>query len=529
MPNIEPNELSKLYSACNPGPNFVHKRMVVDSKLNLQVWDNYRPIIDELDNTLVDNLRYGFCMAIDKDKDISIPYTNHKSAIENYQVIDDFIVKHYNDKTIAGPYTVNPLPVTVRPSPLQVATSASGKRRAVIDMSYPAGASVNDAIPDQWNQVPGFTGNFRLPTHEQICERILDLQEPLMGLTDLKAYYMQLPSDPCDYPYLTFAWRGALWIHLRLPFGCRSSCLHAQRVTEAVCLVYRRTTANHVSGYVDDYCDVNERRVAGPAHNSLHWLMDDLGLDRTLEKCMVPDELRLFLGLLYDLRRRLLLLPEDKLARAGKLIDDCLAATAVSRSQMESLVGFLNHIATVVVAGKPFNSLMYDQLVADQFPLDLDEEIRADLSAWKDFLQNSFTRCSAMKRYISVKPDVTVAIAVKVNNCVIWCKGSKYGYRLITDWKIPRSLMPAVAVWLITKFHVESLVGQVVCVSVPTKAAQHVINRMNTQCKRIRPLLREMAIRQALHDCYIKSVCASDNLSWLYGGFVRFINVNFNY
>ena len=519
-----------MFVTASPGPNFQNKNCPVQSNLNLETWKKYRPIIDEIDTTLVDNLEFGFCMGIDKNQTISIPYTNHKSAIEKFGVIDEFIVKHYQSKSIAGPYVVNPLPVTVHPSPLQVATSSSGKHRAVIDMSYPAGSSINNAIPSTWSDIPGFSGQFKLPTHEQVCERILDLKDPVMGLTDLKAYYMQLPSDPNDYPYLAFAWRGALWIHLRLPFGARSACLHAQRVTEAVCHVFRRVCQHHVTGYVDDYCSVNERSVARPAHYSLHWLLDDLGLDRTEDKCMLPDDLRVFLGLLYDLRRKLLCLPEEKLHRALDLISDWLARDSVTKPQCESMVGFLNHVATVVVAGKPFNALLYDSLTVDQFPLTLDAEIKQDLTVWRDFLSDSSTRCSAMKRFISAPPDVIVAIAVKRNCCVVRCNGQSYGYNIVSDWLIPKHLMPAVAVWLVVTHHISSIAGQVVCVNVPSKTAQNVINRASTQCNRIRPMLRQSWIRQALADCFVKAVChGSDNVSWLFSNYVKFQDVQFAY
>ena len=115
-----------------------------------------------MDDTLIDQLKYGFCMGINSDHEISIPYTNHKSAIQNFDIVDDFIITHYQSGAIAGPYKFNPLPVTIHPSPLQVAISASGKRRCVIDMSYPTGHSINSSIPDEWNQIPGFSGTFKL-------------------------------------------------------------------------------------------------------------------------------------------------------------------------------------------------------------------------------------------------------------------------------------------------------------------------------------------------------------------------------
>ena len=328
---------------------------------------------------------------------------------------------------------------------------------------------------------------------------------------------------------MVFSWRSAIWVHRRLPFGCRSACLHAQRVTEAVCRVHTSLTMYHVSGYVDDYLSINERPVSSHAHGRLHILIDDFGLARTEAKCVVPGDRRVGLGILYDMPARMLYLPEDKLTRATDLIAEWLLKDQVNRAQVESLVGFLNHVATVVQAGRPFNSSLYDLLTQDQFPISLDHDIKQDLAMWHGFLLNSFTRCAAMKRCLTAPVDFEVALAVKQNSCVIRASEVNHGYNIVTDWKIPISLMPAVAVWLICEHHITDIARKVVCVSVPSQVSARVINRVSTKCNRIRPMLRRFWLRQAQADAYVKAVTATSNVGWLYGDFIEFKDVKFPY
>ena len=54
-----------------------------------------------------------------------MPFTNHKSALQNPQTVDEYICKHVESGAIVGPFDVNLLPVPIVVSPLQVACSAS--------------------------------------------------------------------------------------------------------------------------------------------------------------------------------------------------------------------------------------------------------------------------------------------------------------------------------------------------------------------------------------------------------------------
>ena len=459
-------------------------------------------------------------MGIDRDKTVSIPYTNHKSAVANPEVIDSFIIKHYQSGAIVGPYMVNPLPVSVHPSPLQVAVSSSGKKRPVIDMSYPKGSSVNDAIAEDWAKMPGFTGTFRFPTHELLCAKILSMQDPLMFITDLSAYYMQLGSDVNDLPYMCFAWRGALFLHRRLPFGCRASCLHAQRVTDAVTHIYTVESRNFIVGYVDDYASLVEALIAAAAEKALYVLFEKLGLGTTPEKSMSPAKWQIFLGLLYDLIKRTLELPQEKLDRAVEMLRQWVAMETCTKQQLESLVGFLNHIAVVVPAGRPFCAFMLDLIRQGEFPVTVSAEIKQDVAMWSSFLEAEFSRTVDMKSLVPSSPDTELFIAVRRNTFVICFQGVKSGHFVIEQFD--KGDMYLVALWKFTCDNSESIQGNMYTISVPTKVVQNRVNRTTGASVRLRPLVRDCWLRQARLRSCVRAVCTKNANSWLYRDYVHF-------
>ena len=506
------------------GPNYCNAKVTCESNLNIQAWRKYEHIIREKDSTLVDQLAYGFTMGIDHNADINIPLTNHLSARNEPQVIDEFLTKHYKQKSMLGPYSTNPLPVPVYPSPLQVATSASGKKRAVIDMSYPANKSVNSAIPRVWTEIQGFDGVFKLPTHDRICQAIVSTPDPVMFITDCRGYYMQIPSDWRDTPYMVITWRKAIWLHRRLPFGCRSSCLHAQRVTDAVCLIFTRIHAAHLDGYVDDYVSVVTIVRSASAYAAFHGLLHELGVERSEEKDQTPHWLRIFLGLQYNLRDMLMSIPEDKVLRVVSSLHQWLEKHTCTKSQVQTLLGHFNHLAAVVHAGRPFMASLVDILRQNQFPAPVTEDLKKDINVWLTFLQSDFNGASIIKSQFHAVPDSVLTIAVNGQSCVIECDGSMSAYMLnTTEPFLPQKAMYTVATWLAVNKHSEKLRDSVIKVSVPTKTAAVIINRAKTDIKCIRTLLRQMWAKQAKYDYVITAIPQqSNNFVRLYGVYHEF-------
>ena len=97
--------------------------------------------------------------------------------------------------------TRSPHPPTV--SPLQIALSRSGKSQLVVDLSFPRGTSVNDAIPkDSYLDSPL---SLRLPGIDALVN--ITIQKGtgcLLFKKELRHAYRQLRFDPRDYHLLAF-------------------------------------------------------------------------------------------------------------------------------------------------------------------------------------------------------------------------------------------------------------------------------------------------------------------------------------
>ena len=409
---------------------------------------------------------------------------------------------------------------------MQVVTNASGKQRAVLDMSYPANTSVNHAIPKTWTEIHGYEGQFKLPTHDNICKAALETENPVMFITDLRGYYMQIPSDWRDTPFMVIAWRGALWLHRRLPFGCRTSCLHAQRVTDAVVKIHVRLTRTHIDGYVDDFASIVALLRSASAYAAFHALLHELGLDRSEEKDQHPDYIRIFLGLVYNLIDMIMQIPEDKVSRAVVTLNQWLNRDHCTKAQTQSLLGHLNHLSAVVPACRAFTASIVDLLRENSFPAVITDETKADIAVWIDFLTSDFNRSSIIKSQDHAIPDQIFSVAVKGQTCVIQCQGKLYPYRLIDSPVLPARVMHAVAAWCIVNDFADLIHGLVIKVSVPTKVAALVINRARTDVNQIRPLLRQFWIKMARCDSLIKAIPQkSANFAHFYEVFHDFKNI----
>ena len=526
VPQVTGENLRTLYQTVNScsEPNYCGAKVHLDSHLNIDMWRHYEPIISKSDKTLVDQLDYGFHMGINYDSSFEIPVTNHLSARQNFQAIDEFVIKHFKDGALLGPFETNPFPVNVFPSPMQVVVSASGKVRPVLDMSYPKGSSINDSIPKKWTDIQGFDGVFRLPTHEDVCRAILTTEDPVMFITDLKSFYMQIPSDIKDTPYLCLTWRGALFFHLRLPFGCRSSCLQAQRVTDAVVVIFTTENGVHLAGYVDDFTSILRKLRSAALYARFHKLLDDLGLYKTLEKCMSPDVIQIFLGLLYNLVDLTLTLPDEKLERAVVFLRKWQQKSQCSKHDVQVLLGHLNHIASVLHAGKPFTAFIVDLLKTDKFPASVDDHLKQDLDMWLNFLDSDFKKTSIIKAFDLAVMDAVLRIAVKGQTCVLLFQGEFYAYKLHVEVPhMPPHLMYLIAVWCATERLCEFFNDMVIRVAVPSKNAALAINRAKVNCDYLRPMVRKMWLQQAHHDFIIKAdVCKTNNCVELYDVFHDF-------
>ena len=137
-----------------------------------------------------------------------------------------------------GPFESNPFSCPVALSPLNsVPKHDSVERRIIVDLSWPAGTSVNDGISS--SSYLGEDVSLTYPTVDSIASLIWSAGAGcLLYKRDLKHDYRQFPVDPLDYPLLGYCWKHSLYFDLVLPRDCgrlrwRASALRTRCVTFA--------------------------------------------------------------------------------------------------------------------------------------------------------------------------------------------------------------------------------------------------------------------------------------------------------
>ena len=110
-----------------------------------------------------------------------------------------------------------PLKVSVHLSPIGAIPKKHkpGKWRLIIDLSSPAGSSVNDGISSEWSSISYVSIDFLLSL-------VLEAGKgSTLVKADIKEAYRMLPIHPEDQGMLGIQWEGEFYTDKALPFGLR--------------------------------------------------------------------------------------------------------------------------------------------------------------------------------------------------------------------------------------------------------------------------------------------------------------------
>jgi hypothetical protein len=94
---------------------------------------------------VLDGVQCGFDLGF-RGSDLSYVSRNMKSALDHPHIVDAYIAKELCVGRIFGPFESSPFPNS-RCSPIGVVPKkVPGKFRLIMDLSYPSGSYVNDAV-----------------------------------------------------------------------------------------------------------------------------------------------------------------------------------------------------------------------------------------------------------------------------------------------------------------------------------------------------------------------------------------------
>ena len=243
-----------------------------------------------------------------------------------------------------------------------------------------------------------------------------------------------MPVHPQDIPLLGVVWNGSCYADRMLAFGLRSALKIFNAIADALEWVCRQAGIEEIFHYLDDFA------IVGPPESSVcarHLTIFEqecgaLGIPLAHHKTEGPSTCLTLLGIEIDTVAGELRFPPEKLSRLKESVRELLGCKSCTKKELESLVGFLQHAATVVKPGKSFLRRMFalvNSVAKPHLHIRLGVEAQADLAWWDAFAERWNGRS------ISVKPaTVTVTSdALGSRGCGAFLDGGKEWFQ----WRWP--------------------------------------------------------------------------------------------
>ena len=403
-------------------PNSMGLRIPLRTNWNLNLFQSL--CTSRSDYEVLTYLRYGWLLNRNKGS-VAQTFENHMSARKYPSHVSKYILKELKHNTLIGPFVTSPFSHDVTGvSPLSTTPKKySTNRRVIVDLSWPLdGYSVNSLIPkDTFMDSPV---KMVYPTIDLLCRRAFELGLGMVGWRkDMSRAFHQVPQDPLFWSILGIWWMGALFFDKAAVMGCRSAPYACQCTTNAI----RHFMANLsyvVFNYIDDFMCIDNMVKAWKAYKVMAALLRDLGMQEAIEKSVPPSHIIEFLGIIFDLIRLIIVLPDDKLCEIRALLGKWQTKKLMSKKELQSLVGKLQFASACVRPGRVFVNRMYDtvsQLQDDRLYLVFDE-VRRDIAWWSEYM-NKFNGVSIMW----MEDRKTVNEVLATDSCLTGMGGFSHG------------------------------------------------------------------------------------------------------
>ena len=414
--------------------NFNGARIRVPSGLKVRAWRNY--LVDYADKGIVDYIEFGWPINCSRAAIMEPTLVNHPSATSHQQHVDHYIEVELGHGALAGPFQGEPVQGT-QISPLMTRPKRdSDHRRVILDLSWPAGRSVNAGIDSDW-YIDG-EATVRLPTVDYLEDRLLALGPgAFMYKTDLARGYRQLRVDPLDWPFLGFMNHGKVYLDICPPFGLKSAAMCMQRTSEAICFIHGKL--GFVSRpYLDDFGGAEPSHQKGlVALRTLQGIMSDLGVVEAAHKVCEPSTKMIWLGIHFDSVEMSMVIPGAKMAEIMEVLREWEHKTRATRREMQSILGLLQFVASVSPPTRIYTNRMLQCLrnAPERGAETLSWGFRRDL----DFFLRLLPQFNGVK--IITKGEVECQAELELDACLSGCgafAGSQYYGR-----KFPRGVLEA--------------------------------------------------------------------------------------
>ena len=277
-------------------------------------------------------------------------------------------LKHY-----AGPFKEKPPFEYFMQSSIGPVPKADDQTRLIFHLSYDFGESweqksFNFHTPDKICSVSYNDLDHAVANCLRILKQNPGIQILFFAKTDLTLAFRQVPGHPSFYRWLCMKATNPddgqtyYFVDKCLPFGAHISCALFQELSDALAhisqAIIKRDLGSCKTGltnYLDDYLFIAiAQAICNVMVDKFIAICEEIGLPISAEKMEWADLLMIFLGILMDDCRKLLVIPEEKRCKAIYTIRTILVHKKATVKQLQCLMGLLNFLGRAVVPGRAF-------------------------------------------------------------------------------------------------------------------------------------------------------------------------------
>ena len=381
--------------------------------------------------------------------------TNSNMPIEDPRVVTEYIRGEMAANRLVELSIEEAASLEIHCSPIGIIPKKNkpGKWRLIVDLSSPAGASVNDGISKD-------LCSLSYTSIDAVADRAVDMGKgTLLAKLDIKQAYRMVPVHPDDRRLLGMNWDGKVYVDKTLPFGLRSAPLLFSALADALLWIMVQYGVTYADHYIDDFITLGKAGTR-ECESNLHLMLQactDTHTPVEPDKTEGPSSTLVFLGIEIDSIAMELRLPKDKLDRLREVLAQWRGKKACKKRDLLSIIGSLSHACKVVRAGRSFLRRLIDlsKLVKqpDHF-VRLNRDARSDLEWWFQFA-SKWNGISIMYQGNRDKCQITVVSDASGRwGCGALCNGKWFQLQWPASWRdvniTTKELVPivlAAAVW----------------------------------------------------------------------------------
>ena len=237
---------------------------------------------------------------------------NLGGALQHPEVVEEYLAAEVAQHRVAGPFSKSIIPrAHISRFGVIPKSHQPNKWRLIVDLSHPAGYSVNDGIPKDLCTISYIT------VDTAISHILNSGPGTLLAKIDIKNAFRLLPVHPADRHLLAMKWNKHIYIDTCLPFGLRSAPKLFNILADLVSWIVEHRGVSPVLHYLDDFLIMGPPTSTKCADN-LNIIKEvclQLGIPLAVEKLEGPSKSLTFLGIVLDTQLMEARLPEDKLTR----------------------------------------------------------------------------------------------------------------------------------------------------------------------------------------------------------------------